>query len=97
MTKARNTGIRSPSCLSPFYVSHSGLLCKLLFEEESCWLRKGKRLAPCHTAEAGEGRAKKRDQRCEVRGQLGAPRWEVEAVSAGRRVSIRSWSFVPEK
>ena len=46
---------------------------------ESCCLKtsagsgKGKRLTYCHTTEAGERREKKRGQRCEVRGHLGAP------------------------
>ena len=52
----------------------------ILSSSESCCLKnspgsgKGKRLTYCHTTEAGERRAKKRSQRCEVRDHLGAPR-----------------------
>lgn len=52
------------------YLSHVlGFPCKLLFEEEFCWLRKGRRLAHSYTAQAGETKAKK-DQGCEVRVRL---------------------------
>ena len=91
----QNPGTQGSGPLPAFHPGRSHILGSY----ESCCLKnsagsgKGKRLTYCHTTEAGERRAKKRSQRCEVRGHLGAPRWEAKTISAGRSMNFRKWSF----
>lgn len=73
-------GDRGLRHLSTFagHISILGFSCWLLFGEESCWLRKGKRFGQSHRVEL-QAKADN-SQTPEVRGQPGAPKSGPERV-----------------